>query len=120
MTEPIEELAIDSISLVRILGIFLDNSIEEIEFLGEGKLVIAVYKDASAVHIIIQNSCRKNLPKFHLLKQRGCSLKGTDRGMGLSNVQELLQSLNNVQLATSISDGWFTQKLTIENNRRCE
>ncbi|HCT9607549.1 TPA: GHKL domain-containing protein, partial [Enterococcus faecalis] len=120
VTEPIEELAIDSISLVRILGIFLDNSIEEIEFLGEGKLVIAVYKDASAVHIIIQNSCRKNLPKFHLLKQRGFSLKGTDRGMGLSNVQELLQSLNNVQLATSISDGWFTQKLTIENNRRCE
>ncbi|MGO2698533.1 MAG: GHKL domain-containing protein, partial [Enterococcus faecalis] len=56
----------------------------------------------------------------HLLKQRGFSLKGTDRGMGLSNVQELLQSLNNVQLATSISDGWFTQKLTIENNRRCE
>lgn len=120
VTEPIEELAIDSISLVRILGIFLDNSIEEIEFLGEGKLVIAVYKDASAVHIIIQNSCRENLPKFHLLKQRGFSLKGTDRGMGLSNVQELLQSLNNVQLATSISDGWFTQKLTIENNRRCE
>ena len=70
VTEPIEELAIDSISLV--------------------------------------------------LKQRGFSLKGTDRGMGLSNVQELLQSLNNVQLATSISDGWFTQKLTIENNRRCE
>ena len=70
VTEPIEELAIDSISLVRILGV-LDNSIEEIEFLGEGKLVIAVYKDASAVHIIIQNSCRKNLPKFHLLKQRG-------------------------------------------------
>ena len=120
VTEPIEELAIDSISLVRILGIFLDNSIEEIEFLGEGKLVIAVYKDASAVHIIIQNSCRINLPKFHLLKQRGFSLKGTDRGMGLSNVQELLQSLNNVQLATSISDRWFTQKLTIENNRRCE
>ncbi len=30
VTEPIEELAIDSISLVRILGVFLDNSIEEI------------------------------------------------------------------------------------------
>ncbi|MGG5342741.1 GHKL domain-containing protein [Enterococcus sp. AZ020] len=114
----IEELSIDSISLVRILGIFLDNSIEELEFLGEGKLAVAVYKDVSAVHIIIQNSCRSDLPKFHILKQRGFSLKGAGRGEGLSNVQELIRTLKNVRLATSISDGMFTQKLTIEHSER--
>ncbi|WP_242585402.1 GHKL domain-containing protein [Candidatus Enterococcus dunnyi] len=118
VNEIIEELSIDSISLVRILGIFLDNSIEELEFLGEGKLAVAVYKDVSAVHIIIQNSCRSDLPKFHILKQRGFSLKGAGRGEGLSNVQELIRTLKNVRLATSISDGMFTQKLTIEHSER--
>lgn len=114
----IEELSIDSISLVRILGIFLDNSIEELEFLGKGKLTVALYKDVTAVHIIIQNSCREDIPKFHILKQRGFSLKGAGRGEGLSNVQELIRTLENVRLATSISDGTFTQKLTIERNER--
>lgn len=118
VNEIIEELSIDSISLVRILGIFLDNSIEELEFLGEGKLAVAVYKDVSAVHIIIQNSCRSDLPKFHILKQRGFSLKGAGRGEGLSNVQELIRTLKNVRLATSISYGMFTQKLTIEYSER--
>lgn len=53
MIELIEELVIDLIFLVRILGIFLDNFIEEIEFLGEGKFVIVVYKDVFVVYIII-------------------------------------------------------------------
>lgn len=116
--EIIDLLSIDSVILVRVLGIFLDNAIEELEYIGEGKLAVAFYKDGYAVHIVIQNSCREDIPKFHILKKRGFSTKGEARGEGLSNVQDLIAPLENVRLSTSINKNLFTQKLTIYNMER--
>jgi two-component system sensor histidine kinase AgrC len=118
VSEIIDFLSIDSIILVRVLGIFLDNAIEELEYIGEGKLAVASYKDGHAVHIVIQNSCREDIPKFHILKKRGFSTKGEARGEGLSNVQDLIAPLENVRLSTSINKNLFTQKLTIYSMER--
>ncbi|MBO0441064.1 GHKL domain-containing protein [Enterococcus sp. DIV0869a] len=118
VNEIIDFLSIDSVILVRVLGIFLDNAIEELEYIGEGKLAVALYKDEHAVHIVIQNTCREDIPKFHILKKRGFSTKGDARGEGLSNVQDLIAPLENVRLATSINKNLFTQKLTIDNTER--
>ncbi|WP_242596396.1 sensor histidine kinase [Enterococcus ureasiticus] len=118
VNETIDFLSIDSVILVRVLGIFLDNALEELDYIGEGELAVALYKDKHAVHIVIQNSCRKDIPKFHILKKRGFSTKGDARGEGLSNVQDLIAPLGNVRLATSINEELFTQKLTIDNTER--
>ncbi|MCB5954889.1 sensor histidine kinase [Enterococcus sp. CWB-B31] len=114
VTEMIDNVNLDAVSLVRLMGIFLDNAIEELEYLGEGILSVAVYQDKQAVHLIIQNSCREDLPKLHQLKTRGFSTKGTNRGDGLSNVQEIVTEAVNIRLATTIEHQLFTQKMVIE------
>ncbi|MEI5990226.1 hypothetical protein A5881_001719 [Enterococcus termitis] len=114
VTEIVDKVNMDSVALVRVLGIFLDNAIEELEYLGSGLLSVALYQDEKAVHVILQNSCREDIPKLHQLKARGFSTKGEKRGNGLSNVQEIIAEANNLFLSTSIVDDLFTQKLVIE------
>ncbi|ALS02215.1 hypothetical protein ATZ33_12725 [Enterococcus silesiacus] len=114
VTEGIDQVSMDSVALVRVLGIFLDNAIEELEYLGNGVLSVALYQDEKAVHVILQNSCREDIPKLHKLKTRGFSTKGENRGNGLSNVQEIVTEADNLYLSTSIVDDLFTQKLVIE------
>ncbi|TFJ44256.1 histidine kinase [Carnobacterium divergens] len=114
VTEIISKVNMNVVSLVRLMGIFLDNAIEELEELGEGVLSVAVYQDEKAVHLIIQNSCREDIPKLYQLKTKGFSTKGTNRGNGLSNVQDIVTEAENIRLATTIEHQLFTQKLVIE------
>ncbi|HBR81480.1 MAG TPA: accessory regulator AgrC, partial [Enterococcus sp.] len=47
------------------------------------------------------------------LKKKSYSSKGKERGIGLSNLDELVQLNKNVYLDTKIEEGQFTQILTI-------
>ena len=111
--EPIETLSIDSIILVRTMGIILDNAIEEVETLKEGTIAVALFEDSKAAQIIVQNTCRKDMPKIHQLKKEGFSTKGNDRGLGLSNMRELINKCDNAMLETTIENDYFIQRLII-------
>ena len=54
--EEIEAIPADSVTLVRILGIILDNAIEALEELTYGKLTIACFKENKTVNLIISNT----------------------------------------------------------------
>jgi len=111
--EVISEIPIDSIVLVRTLGILFDNAIEELVELKDGKLLTAILKDKSETIIIIQNTCRNNMPKVHELKQVGFSTKGVKRGLGLSNLVEFTKQNPNMSIVTQIKDNQFIQKVII-------
>lgn len=108
-----EEKTVEVISMVRLLGIFLDNAIEELDSIKEGTLAIVSFKDQKDVVFIIQNTIRKNIEPLQILKQEGFSTRGKNRGLGLLNVEEILLSEPNVLLETKISDTFFIQKVTI-------
>ena len=112
--EPIETLSIDSIILVRTMGIILDNAIEEVETLKEGTIAVALFEDSKAAQIIVQNTCRKDMPKIHQLKKEGFSTKGNNRGLGLSNMRELINKCDNVMLETTIENDYFIQRLILK------
>ena len=112
--DEIDHIPINSVALVRMLGIILDNAIEELTILGKGQLMIACYKFGGGLTFIVQNTCRPDIQKFHTLKQAGFSTKGEGRGLGLSNLTEIVDAHSgNITLQTSIADGNFTQKLRI-------
>ena len=112
--EEIDHIAADSLVLVRMLGIILDNAIEELESLGKGQLLVCCFKEGDSLTIIAQNTCRTDIQKLHELKQSGFSTKDTGRGLGLSNLTELVAAHSDeLTLQTSIKDGNFTQKLLI-------
>jgi len=112
--EDIENIPVDSIAFVRIIGIIFDNAIEEVEALGGGHILVACYKDGTGIVFVVQNTCRPDIQNLRELKQAGFSTKGENRGLGLSNLAEIVADNSDVlTLQTSISDGTFTQKLWI-------
>jgi len=111
--EEIKSIPISLITLVRMLGIILDNAIEELATLGEGKLMIGVWNEGKNVTFVVQNTCRSSIEKVHELEKIDFSTKGEGRGIGLSNLSELVGEQTNVLLETSIIRGQFIQKLEI-------
>ena len=115
ITDDIDHISADSIILVRMFGIILDNAIEALTELNYGKLIVACYKTEHAVIFVVQNTCSSDLPPYSKLKQSGFSTKADGRGLGLSILWELADSCPNITLRTSIADGNFTQKLSIKD-----
>lgn len=102
-----------TISLVRLFGIFLDNAIEELASIREGSLIIVAFKENNDIVFIIQNTTRNNIESLQDLKKEGFSTRGEKRGLGLSNVEEILAAEPSVLLETKIKDQLFIQKITI-------
>jgi len=111
--EDINMIPIDTVALVRMLGIILDNAIEELIELGEGIMQVGVWNEGKGVTFIVQNACHVDTPKLHKLEEYGFSTKGEKRGIGINNLLELVEKAPNVLLQTSIADNQFIQKIII-------
>lgn len=114
--EIIEKLSIKTIDICRIVGIFLDNAAEA-AILCEKKFIhFAMIKTDGNIIIIIINSCPEDIPPVFQLYKKNFSTKGTNRGIGLSNVKDIIdKSYKNVLLNTTVKDGVFKQELIIKN-----
>ena len=110
----IDHLPMDSLTLMRMIGIIMDNAIEELATLGNGKLMVGCFKNGNNLTFIVQNTCRPDIPSIRQLKSPNFSTKGDGRGHGLNNLSELADSHHNIVLETNIIEGSFIQKLTIE------
>jgi len=115
--EEIDQIPVDSVALVRMLGILLDNAIEALAEVGEGKLFVGCFKWDACISFIVQNTCAPNMPELHRLWKPGFSTKGEGRGLGLPNLLELADSQPNVTLETSIEAGDFVQRLAVHGER---
>jgi len=111
--DQINDVYIDSITLIRMLGIILDNAIEELDALRAGKLAIACFKDKESVVFIVQNTCRNEIPTLQAIKESGFTTKDNHSGLGLHILEELQGTCPNISLTTTIDTDTFTQKLTI-------
>lgn len=115
--QPILMLPIDSISFIRILGILLDNAIEEIQRLKTGRLTLLLFEDGSSFQLVVENSCSSKMPKVHELRKKGFSTKGKNRGLGLNSMHELICHLPNTVVETEINQQIFRQHVIIDKKR---
>jgi len=111
--DTITSIPLDSVVLVRALGILLDNAIEELTEVNDGTLLVGVIKNEQSTIFIVQNTCRNSTPKVHKLKQLGFSSKGDGRGVGLNNLSEFVKMHSNMLVETTIDGSQFIQKITI-------
>ncbi|MEO1768490.1 sensor histidine kinase [Candidatus Enterococcus ferrettii] len=100
----------NEIPLVRALGIILDNAIDALSELDRGELQIAVFENDGSNVVIVKNSCSEDLPPLYQLEEKGYSTKGQNRGIGLSNLQEIMEEADFL-LETEIVDHYFIQKI---------
>ncbi len=111
--EPIEAVNMDSVKLCRCLGIILDNAIEEAVKCESSNLRVALVKRTGGVLIAVANSCQPDGPELHQIFEKGFSTKGTGRGLGLSNLREIVSQCAGVTLDTYRKDGQFIQELEV-------
>lgn len=104
---------LNALNLIRVLGILLDNAIEELERLEEGELEVALFQIQSDTIIMIQNTVQRPMLPLHQLKQQGFSTKGEKRGFGLSTVDDIISQSSSLLLETTINPHGFMQKMTI-------
>ena len=112
--EPIIHFNIKDVDLSRLLGIYIDNAIEECELTEEKKLSIAFILRGVSTVIVIQNSCRDNIPLFKI-NEKGFSTKGENRGLGLYNAKKIVDKYENCIVNTNIENNVFTLELWIRN-----
>lgn len=113
--DEIDRISMNTVELSRIIGIIVDNAIEASENLEEPLINIAFIDNDESVTFIIMNKCSDDIPKIHELFEQGFSTKGDNRGLGLSTLKELTDSNENVLLDTVIENGYFVQKVEINN-----
>ena len=111
----IESVNMNRVDLVRVLGIILDNAIEEVETIGRGTVSIILIKIDSGVVISVENDCREDIERVHQLREKNFSSKGEKRGLGLYILDEILRKENQIHHELRIENGKFIQKLEIKD-----
>lgn len=111
--DAITHIDMDTVLLVRILGILLDNAIEELLYLGYGDLLVGLIKGKDNILLIVQNTCRDDLPNIQTLKKGDFSTKGSNRGLGLSIVADIINHCPNVISEIIVKDNLFIHKISI-------
>lgn len=111
----IESINMNVVDLCRCVGIIFDNAIEACRKCEDPNISIGIIKKRNSVMIIIMNNYSGEQPKIHEIYKMGFSTKGENRGLGLSNLKEIVGIYNNVSLDTVIKEKQFIQNLEISN-----
>lgn len=116
IVEPITKINMDIIDLSRCLGIIFDNAIEA-SLESEKKVVnVALINKNTSVIIVVINTFKGDLPSLSKLFKEGFSTKGENRGLGLSNLKDIMSRYKNISLDTYIKEDEFVQEITIGTN----
>ena len=113
IVEPINNISMDIVDISRCLGILLDNAIEAALESDKKSMDIAIIKKNTSIIIVIANSYNGHIPVISKLFKEGFSTKGENRGLGLSNLKEIINKYNNVSLDTYVKDQKFYQELLV-------
>lgn len=109
---------IPTLDLVRIVGILFDNAVEACIENTESKIDFAIYSKTKTIVLVVSNTCdTTSLAPIYQLRQRNFSTKGINRGLGLANLDELVDKNKDLILDTHINEGRFTQVLTFMKGR---
>lgn len=101
-------------SLVRIIGVYLDNAIEASTKSEDKKLGIEFYYINDKVKLIISNTFESKVNMDKVGKEV-YSTKGKNRGHGLLLVKRILRENTIFESSTNIENGLYIQELIISN-----
>jgi len=114
ISEDIDELSINLIDICRIIGVLFDNAIEAAEVCNNKFIEFLIYRNENSTIFILSNSCSENVPPIYKIYEKNFSTKGSQRGIGLKSVRNIInEKYKNVTLTTHIEGSVFTQELVI-------
>ncbi|MGQ4224310.1 GHKL domain-containing protein [Enterococcus mundtii] len=109
----ISNFNLESVKLVRIVGILMDNAIEAAKESPDKILNVLLIDNIDMIEICIENSYEGNLPSLVLMNKKGFSSKGANRGIGLNNLNEILSTIKQADITHHAIDQLFVSTLII-------
>lgn len=109
----IKEAHISEMEFSRVMGIILENALEEASENDSKKIEIYVEASDGSLNIAVGNTFKSqklNLDKIYI---KGYSTKGENRGLGLHILKSIVDKNSNMTLNTFINEGMFIQDLYI-------
>ncbi|MGT2728533.1 sensor histidine kinase [Streptococcus phocae subsp. salmonis] len=103
---------IELIDFIRILSILMDNAIEAAEKCDKGQIIFAYFQESTSKILLIENTTLEEKIDIGYIYKYGYSSKGNNRGIGLSNVRDILSKYPKVNIETVSYQNRFSQKLT--------
>lgn len=101
--------------LCEVVGIFMDNAIEE-ACRGDKSVSVYIKNSLNFIELSFSNTCAEP-PDIHKIYLEGYSSKGENRGMGLTIAKKILEKYKNILHITSYEDNIFTQTIEIVNRK---
>ncbi len=103
---------IELIDFIRILSVLMDNAIEAAERCDDGQITFAYFQDGGSKVLLIENTIEEEKIDIEDMYKYGYSSKGSNRGIGLSNVRTILSKYPRINISTTSYSNQFSQKLT--------
>ena len=109
--EPVRDLFIEVLDFITFLSILCDNAIEAaIETISPKMTVVFINNDDSLV-LIVENSIKSEKVEVSRIFVRGHSSKGEGRGIGLYNVNSILEKYPKSTITTRSANHLFSQTI---------
>ena len=104
----------DNYRLCKIVGVFLDNAIEESRKIDDRRIMISLFVDDEKLVIEVSNKFEGKID-VDRLDESGYTTKGDGHGYGLSLVKKILSETNRFENERSVKRNIFKQVIKIKN-----
>ena len=110
-----KKLGIDTnVELCKIIGVFIDNSIDEVRELKEKIIDIELYAEQDKFCIGVTNTFGKH-KDFSKLDEVGYTSKGDGHGYGLSLVRDIISNNKRFENTRLVTGKYFTQVIKVSD-----
>lgn len=108
----VNEINMDTIDLIRIVGILFDNAIQAAEAIGNGKVTCTI-KQKDIFRIEIRNNYIGNIEDTSKLFEKGYTTKESGSGIGLYNFLNIIHNYDNAIYSVTLDNNEFIIRITI-------
>ncbi|MCY7220748.1 GHKL domain-containing protein [Streptococcus cristatus] len=114
VTQEIKPQGMELLDFITIVSILADNAMEAAVETSHPVVSFAFLEQEGRQIFIVENTIKEFSIHSDTIFEKGFSTKGENRGLGLSNVQNIISHYPNVSLRTTSHDHSFRQELEIK------
>lgn len=109
--EPVSNFRIELLDFITILSILCDNAIEATIEAISPRMTVAFMNNDDSLVLIVENSIKSEKVDVSHIFARGYSSKGEGRGLGLHNVNSILEKYPKSTITTRSANHLFSQTI---------
>ena len=105
------------LDVCKIIGVFIDNAIDEVKGLKNRNIGINLYLEEEKINIKVSNNY-KNKIDIEKINDIGYTTKGEGHGYGLALVRDIIKSNSLLKYQTQIDNKFFGQIISIKYKKK--